>query len=220
MTNLFSIFDPVSRSYLRNWWVTRAVFLAFSTRFYSSKSWGGYLRSSSLQQVERELRVVLGNSYKQVVRFFLSIFLIIVGVNLLGLARYNFTPSRHLVFSLSLALPVWLGFTIFSLRQKLGRFLSHLVPLGTPAFLVPFMVVIETVRNLIRPLTLAIRLSANMVAGHLLLALLGGYASVIRNTLSLSVVTRSWLLLTLELAVALIQGYVFCVLLSLYLKEA
>merc|ERR1712178_429859 len=78
---------------------------------------------------------------------------------------------------------------------------AHLVPKGTPGFLIPVIVIIETVSNIIRPLTLSIRLAANIVAGHLLL------------TFSL------YLLLLLEVAVACIQSYVFIILNSLYLNE-
>jgi F-type H+-transporting ATPase subunit a len=85
---------------------------------------------------------------------------------------YFFTPSSHPRFTLSIALPLWLGHIVFSIRSQPIYFFSHLVPLGTPGGLVPFIVVIELVRTLIRPLTLAIRLAANIVAGHLLLLLL------------------------------------------------
>lgn len=81
------------------------------------------------------------------------------------------------------------------------------------------MVIIETIRRVIRPLTLAIRLAANIVAGHLLLALLGGYATILRGGLTLTVLARGVLLLALEVAVAAIQAYVFVVLLTLYLGE-
>ena len=91
--------------------------------------------------------------------------------------------------------------------------------MGTPTPLIPVIVMIETVRSIIRPLTLAVRLAANIIAGHLLLALLGGQGRPnIRRTLSLLIVALV-LLLTLECAVACIQSYVFTILRSLYLRE-
>jgi F-type H+-transporting ATPase subunit a len=97
--------------------------------------------------------------------------------------------------------------------------LAHLVPLGTPGVLMPFMVLIETTRNVIRPGTLAVRLAANMIAGHLLLVLLGNQGPSASSTiLSLLLVTQI-LLLTLESAVAVIQSYVFAVLATLYSSE-
>lgn len=93
------------------------------------------------------------------------------------------------------------------------------MPLGTPNALMPVIVIIETVSNIIRPGTLAVRLAANMVAGHLLLTLLGSQGPNISYTLVLFVMASLLLLLALELAVACIQSYVFTVLSSLYLRE-
>ena len=97
--------------------------------------------------------------------------------------------------------------------------MAHLVPLGTPAPLLPVIVIIETVRSIIRPGTLAIRLAANIVAGHLLLSLLGSQNSGSSAVIFLMVLVRLILLLILELAVACIQSYVFTILSSLYLNE-
>ena len=97
--------------------------------------------------------------------------------------------------------------------------LAHLVPVGTPRFLIPVIVIIETVRNIIRPLTLSIRLAANIVAGHLLLTLLGSQGPLLSLfNLSLLIIGL-FLLLLLEVAVACIQSYVFTILSSLYLNE-
>merc|ERR1712157_289606 len=100
-----------------------------------------------------------------------------------------------------------------------NNLLAHLVPVGTPSFLIPIIVIIESVRNIIRPLALSIRLAANIVAGHLLLTLLGSQATNL-NMISLSILfIRLYLLLILEVAVACIQSYVFTILNSLYLNE-
>ena len=91
----------------------------------------------------------------------------------IGLFPYVFTRKSHISFTLTLALPLWLGRIILSITYQYNNLLAHLVPVGTPRFLIPVIVIIETVRNVIRPLTLSIRLAANIVAGHLLLTLLG-----------------------------------------------
>jgi len=96
---------------------------------------------------------------------------------------------------------------------------AHLVPQGTPAALMPFMVLIETIRNVIRPGTLAVRLAANMIAGHLLLTLIGRTGPSLSSTLAVILVFRQVLLLILEAAVAVIQSYVFAVLSTLYASE-
>lgn len=97
--------------------------------------------------------------------------------------------------------------------------LAHLVPLGTPTVLIPFMVLIETISNVIRPGTLAVRLAANMIAGHLLLVLLGNQGVVVSSYILGVLLFVQILLLTLERAVAVIQAYVFAVLSTLYSSE-
>jgi F-type H+-transporting ATPase subunit a len=97
--------------------------------------------------------------------------------------------------------------------------LAHLVPLGTPGVLIPFIVLIETVSNVIRPGTLAVRLAANIIAGHLLLVLLGNQGPSITFSLLRVLLVTQILLLTLERAVAVIQSYVFAVLATLYSRE-
>ena len=93
------------------------------------------------------------------------------------------------------------------------------MPVGTPRFLMPIMVIIETVRNIIRPLTLSIRLAANIVAGHLLLTLLGSQGPLLRMSSLIFLIGGLFILLLLEVAVACIQSYVFTILSSLYLNE-
>jgi F-type H+-transporting ATPase subunit a len=97
--------------------------------------------------------------------------------------------------------------------------LAHLVPLGTPGVLIPFMVLIETIRNVIRPGTLAVRLAANIIAGHLLLVLLGNQGPTLTSSLLVFLLITQILLLVLERAVAVIQSYVFAVLTTLYSSE-
>ena len=132
---------------------------------------------------------------------------------------YIFTRTSHLSITIVLALPIWLGTILYSIVFQYNNLLAHLVPLGTPSFLIPIIVVIETVRNIIRPITLSIRLAANMVAGHLLLTLLGSQGPNIRIIIIRVLLLRLVLLLILEVAVACIQSYVFTILSSLYLNE-
>jgi len=94
-----------------------------------------------------------------------------------------------------------------------------LVPQGTPPILIPFIVCIETIRNIIRPGTLAIRLSANIIAGHLLLTLLGNTGNSLNLILINFLIITQILLLVLETAVSIIQSYVFTVLRTLYFRE-
>merc|ERR1719486_1412366 len=137
----------------------------------------------------------------------------------MGLIPYIFTRTSHLSITLVLALPVWLGTMLFSIIFQYNNLLAHLVPLGTPSFLIPVIVIIETVRDVIRPVTLSIRLAANIVAGHLLLTLLGSQGPNAQGIVLLVLIGRLIPLFCLELAVACIQAYVFTILRSLYLNE-
>merc|ERR1712223_1680079 len=112
-----------------------------------------------------------------------------------------------------------LGRILLSIIFQYNNLLAHLVPTGTPAFLIPIIVIIETVRNIIRPITLSIRLAASIVAGHLLLTLLGSQGPNVSIAILIILIISLILLLILEGAVACIQSYVFTILSSLYLNE-
>lgn len=147
-------------------------------------------------------------------------FTFIIITNILGLSPYTFTATRHIRITLSISLPVWVGLIIFGWFNTPRHMLAHLIPQSTPPILIPFIVLIETTRNLIRPATLAIRLTANIIAGHLLITLLGNQVASNDSILiePLIVITPT-ILLTLEIAVAVIQSYVFSVLITLYARE-
>ena len=166
------------------------------------------------------MKAVFGETVIQGTIFiFIRIFFFILFNNFIGLFPYVFTRRSHISFSLTLALPLWLGRIILSIIYQYNNLLAHLVPVGTPRFLIPVIVIIETVRNIIRPLTLSIRLAANIVAGHLLLTLLGSQGPLL-SLFNLSLLMIGlFLLLLLEVAVACIQSYVFTILSSLYLNE-
>lgn len=139
--------------------------------------------------------------------------------NFLGLFPYIFTRTSHLTLTLALALPLWLSFIIYGWVNHTQHIFAHLVPQGTPAVLMPFMVCIETIRNIIRPGTLAVRLAANMIAGHLLMTLLGNTGPSLSYSLVSLLIGAQIALLVLESAVAIIQSYVFAVLSTLYSRE-
>jgi len=118
--------------------------------------------------------------------------------NILGLAPFVFTASSHLAINLALASPLWMSFILYGWFNHNTHILAYLVPLGTPAVLIPFIVLIETIRNVIRPGTLAVRLAANMIADHLLLVLLGNQGPFISSSLLIILLLIQILLLTLE----------------------
>jgi len=108
---------------------------------------------------------------------------------------------------------------LFGWVNNTNHIFAHLVPQSTPSALMPFIVLIESIRNVIRPITLSVRLIANIVAGHLLITLLGNQTAVASNIILFSLIITQILLLTLERAVAIIQSYVFAVLTTLYSSE-
>nr|AGA83667.1 ATP synthase subunit 6 [Oxylabes madagascariensis] len=150
----------------------------------------------------------------------LMIFLLLI--NLLGLLPYTFTPTTQLSMNLALAFPLWLATLLTGLRNQPSISLGHLLPEGTPTLLIPALILIETTSLLIRPLALGVRLTANLTAGHLLIQLISTATMALMPTLpaaSLLTLLVLFLLTILEVAVAMIQAYVFVLLLSLYLQE-
>lgn len=155
-----------------------------------------------------------GSWLKGSIIIFVSLFSSILWFNWIGLFSYIFTNTGLISFTFAARRFVWMRLFILTLRTNLGRFLSHLVPTGTPIFLIRFIVFIELIRNVIRPITLGVRLAANITAGHLLIALLASLDGWAAST-SLQI-----LLFSLEIAVGLIQAYVFALLRFLYFSEA
>nr|YP_010372384.1 ATP synthase F0 subunit 6 [Pseudemys concinna]YP_010372397.1 ATP synthase F0 subunit 6 [Pseudemys peninsularis]UPA56066.1 ATP synthase F0 subunit 6 [Pseudemys concinna]UPA56079.1 ATP synthase F0 subunit 6 [Pseudemys peninsularis]WCD42325.1 ATP synthase F0 subunit 6 [Pseudemys concinna floridana] len=151
-----------------------------------------------------------------------SLMIMLLTTNLLGLLPYTFTPTTQLSMNMGMAIPMWLATVLTGLRNQPTKSLGHLLPEGTPTLLTPTLIIIETISLFIRPLALGVRLTANLTAGHLLIQLTStATLSLLPTMLTLSAMTTVVLLsLTiLELAVAMIQAYVFVLLLSLYLQE-
>nr|YP_009471894.1 ATP synthase F0 subunit 6 [Stomias atriventer]AVI25987.1 ATPase subunit 6 [Stomias atriventer] len=151
-----------------------------------------------------------------------SLMLFLITLNILGLLPYTFTPTTQLSLNLGLAVPLWLATVIIGMRNQPTVALGHLLPEGTPTLLIPLLIIIETISLFIRPLALGVRLTANLTAGHLLIGLISTAAVVllpIMPTVALLTTTILFLLTLLEVAVAMIQAYVFVLLLSLYLQE-
>lgn len=152
----------------------------------------------------------------------ISLIIFIAATNLLGLLPHSFTPTTQLSINLAIAIPLWAGTVITGLRFKTKNSLAHFLPQGTPTPLIPILVVIETISLFIQPVALAVRLTANITAGHLLIHLIGSAtlalltASFLATSLTLVLLV---LLTILEIAVALIQAYVFTLLVSLYLHD-
>nr|YP_009441816.1 ATP synthase F0 subunit 6 [Simianus niponicus]AOY39452.1 ATP synthase F0 subunit 6 [Simianus niponicus] len=221
MTNLFSTFDPSTNLNLSfNWMSTFLGLMILPSMYWIIPSRINSLWMKISLTLHKEFKILLNiNKMKGTTLLFISLFSMIMFNNFLGLFPYIFTSTSHLSLTLSLALPLWLSFMIFGWINNTIHMLAHLVPQGTPPALMPFMVCIETISNIIRPGTLAIRLAANMIAGHLLMTLLGNTGSSLTITMLNLLIITQILLLILESAVAIIQSYVFAILSTLYSSE-
>nr|YP_004425103.1 ATP synthase F0 subunit 6 [Plecotus auritus]ADG95366.1 ATP synthase F0 subunit 6 [Plecotus auritus] len=152
----------------------------------------------------------------------ISLIMFIGSTNLLGLLPHSFTPTTQLSMNLGMAIPLWAGTVILGFRYKTKASLAHFLPQGTPPLLIPMLIIIETISLFIQPLALAVRLTANITAGHLLIHLIGGATLALMN-ISMTTASITFIILVLltvlEFAVALIQAYVFTLLVSLYLHD-
>nr|NP_008514.1 ATP synthase F0 subunit 6 [Rhipicephalus sanguineus]O99821.1 RecName: Full=ATP synthase subunit a; AltName: Full=F-ATPase protein 6 [Rhipicephalus sanguineus]AAD05521.1 ATPase 6 [Rhipicephalus sanguineus] len=220
MNNLFSVFDPSTSSNFNLNWLSLFILMTIAPfSFWASSSLFLISWKSLLKKFFQEISNNIKLSKMKNCLIISSIFIFILLSNVMGLLPYVFTSSSHLVFTMFLAFPFWMTFILFSLINKFNMVMAHLVPMGSPMALSFFMVIIETVSNIIRPITLSVRLTANMISGHLLIHLLSSI-SMFSNLLFMVSIPFMMILLILETAVAFIQGFVFVILISLYINES
>ncbi|YCL22024.1 ATP synthase subunit 6 (mitochondrion) [Komagataella phaffii] len=167
-----------------------------------------------------------GTAYGTYVPFIYTLFIFILIANLIGMIPYSFALSACLVFIISLSIIIWIGVTILGLVKHGFVFFSLFVPGGTPLPLVPVLVLIELLSYTARAVSLGLRLSANTLAGHLLLNIL---SSLIFTFMSISYLTFGigilplfgvFAIVGLEWVIGMIQAYVFSILTSSYIKDA
>ncbi|HYM02285.1 MAG TPA: F0F1 ATP synthase subunit A [Stellaceae bacterium] len=161
----------------------------------------------------------VGHGGERYFPFVFSLFMFILMGNLLGMIPYSFTFTSHIIVTFAMAAVVFIGVTIIGIARHGFHFPQLFVPDGVPWWLLPLLVVIELISYFIRPFTLSIRLFANMVAGHAMLAIFAGFVVSLGlfGFLPLAVTTA---LIFLEFLVAALQAYVFAVLTCLYLRDA
>nr|YP_011010645.1 ATP synthase F0 subunit 6 [Halobates whiteleggei]WPW47325.1 ATP synthase F0 subunit 6 [Halobates whiteleggei] len=219
MTNLFSTFDPsTSMYYSMNWMSTMIILIIMPYPYWLIKSRQKMMIDLIYKTLHQEFKMLLSKS-KGLTLMMTSLFMFILINNMMGLLPYIFTSSSHLIFSLALSLPLWLSIMLFGWINKTQHMFTHLIPAGTPGVLMPFMVCIETISNIIRPGSLAVRLTANMIAGHLLMSLLGNNTTNTSTIMIMMLMMIQMSLMLFEAAVAMIQAYVFSVLTTLYSSE-
>lgn len=155
--------------------------------------------------------------------FIISIFLFIAIMNILGLFPFVFTPTAHIIITFGMSFSIIIAIIISGFITFKLNFLSILMPGGVPIFLAPFLVVIETLSFMIRAISLGVRLAANISAGHLLFAILSGFAfnMFINGLMFLSIFPLLIMIFItlLEIMVAVIQAYVFTLLTTIYFVD-
>nr|YP_009141034.1 ATP synthase F0 subunit 6 [Adelphocoris nigritylus]AHL44259.1 ATP synthase F0 subunit 6 [Adelphocoris nigritylus] len=220
MANLFSTFDPSTSINLSlNWMSIMIGMMIMPSLYWMMPSRYNMMFNMLNNNLYKEFKMLLGiNSFGMTIMI-ISLFMYILLNNMMGLLPYIFTKSSHLVFTLTLALPMWMSLMIYGWINKYQMMFAHLIPMGTPMMLMPFMVLIETTSNLIRPGSLAVRLTANMIAGHLLMSLLGNNMLNSNTMIMPLIMVIQALLMMFETAVSIIQAYVFSILMTLYSSE-
>lgn len=208
------------------------VFILSFTLFYVTKTSFSLLLSpwsiiSNLffSQFKNEVKTLVGakDFSKGYLTFIFSLFTFILMLNILGLFPYVFSPTVHISITMGLSFSIVVGATIYTIFNYSDKFFSIFTPLGAPIGLAPALVLIETVSHIAKIISLGVRLAANITAGHLLLAIISsfGFKILLSSWAIATIIPGSILIfvIVLELAVAFIQAYVFCLLTTIYISE-
>ena len=219
ITNLFSIFDPRTSLFSTSWTI-----LVLAISIITIKSWYILQPTKSLEKkvvitFYKETGFTIGKREKGTQLIIMLIFSTILLINFIALYPQIFSITSHLTINLPLSILIWSSIVVFGWIKNTKHILSHLLPQGTPVALIRFMVLIELTRSIIRPITLCVRLTANLIAGHLLISLLGNALLALPSLYSTFALVAPLILTVLERAVSCIQAYVFITLVTLYTTE-
>ncbi len=173
----------------------------------------------SYEFIANMLREHVGTEGRRYFPFIFSLFMFILMGNMLGLLPYAFTFTSHIIVTFAMAITVFVGVTLIGIWRHKLHFFSFFVPKGVPIYLIPLLVPIEIISYLARPVSLSLRLFANMMAGHTLLKVFGGFV-VVLGIFGIAPFLFVVALFGLELIVAGLQAYVFTILTCLYLNDA
>nr|YP_010454070.1 ATP synthase F0 subunit 6 [Euprymna brenneri]QXJ42047.1 ATP synthase F0 subunit 6 [Euprymna brenneri] len=227
MVDIFSSFDDHNSTLFSAHMLTWLLSL-WSLFFINSSYWVNTSNMNNLMALPKQaINIQITRSFSMNMGGFSlmisSLFITIINFNMLGLMPYVFSTTSHLAMTFVLALPLWLSLIISSYMNNPYSSLASMLPLGTPTFLIPFLPVIESLSILVRPITLSIRLAANISAGHIILTLIGDY-------LTISMMSNSYLISSMvimiqmgyfifEIGIGIIQGYIFSLLITLYTDD-
>nr|QTT61229.1 ATP synthase F0 subunit 6 [Tritia sp. t LAG-2017] len=227
LVDIFSSFDDNNQVFM-SLYVLMWIFSLITIVLFSSSYWVmsprwlsivSVFKDTASSQVFRSFGINMGGF----VNIITGLFLFLILMNMSGLVPYVFSPTSHLAVSLSLGLPLWLTLIMSAAFYNPSSVVAGLLPMGAPAPLNPFLVIIETVSIMVRPITLSVRLTANMSAGHIVLTLIGNYLTAsffMSSIFSVLLLLSIQVLYTVfEFGISLIQAYIFCLLITLYSDE-
>ena len=178
------------------------------------------LTELSYTLVSKMISDTAGSKAKPYFPFIFSLFMFVLFCNMLGMLPYSFTVTSHIIVTFALAAVVFIGVTIIGFANHGVGYLKLFIPSGVPVVLLPLIVIIEIISYLARPVSLSVRLFANMMAGHTMLKVFGGFVislGIIGGWLPLSFTVA---LTGLEILIAFLQAYVFAILTCIYLNDA
>ena len=178
------------------------------------------LTELSYTLVSKMISDTAGSKAKPYFPFIFSLFMFVLFCNMLGMLPYSFTVTSHIIVTFALAAVIFVGVTIIGFVNHGLGYLKLFIPSGVPVFLLPLIVIIEIISYLSRPVSLSVRLFANMMAGHTMLKVFGGFVislGIIGGWLPLSFTVA---LTGLEILIAFLQAYVFAILTCIYLNDA
>lgn len=181
------------------------------------------LQSAAELSYEFIAKMVRDNTGQEGMRYFpfvFTLFIFILALNMLGMVPYFFTVTSHIIVTFALALMVFTLVTIVGFIKNGPGFLKLFVPSGAPVVLLPLLIVIETISYLIRPISLSVRLFANMMAGHVMLKVFAGFVVGLGLLAGWAPLFFMVALTGLEILIAFLQAFVFAVLTCIYLNDA
>lgn len=174
----------------------------------------------SYEFVANMVRDNVGSAGQRFFPFIFTLFMFVLFLNMLGMLPYSFTVTSHIIVTFALAAFIFVGVTILGFVKHGAGFLKFFVPSGVPAVLLPLLVVIEVISYLTRPVSLSVRLFANMMAGHTMLKVFGAFVVALGIVGGWAPLAFMVLFSGLEVLVAFLQAYVFAILTCIYLNDA
>jgi F-type H+-transporting ATPase subunit a len=174
----------------------------------------------SYEFVANMVRDNVGTSGMKYFPFIFTLFMFVLALNMLGMVPYSFTVTSHIIVTFALAAFIFVGVTLIGFWKHGIGFLKFFVPSGVPFLMLPLLVVIEVISYLTRPVSLSVRLFANMMAGHTMLKVFGSFVAALGLLGGWAVLGLMVAFTGLELLVAFLQAYVFAILTCIYLNDA